>query len=120
VGDRVLPVEEDRYTDRFLPRAPERRVEGRIISVLDGVSRIGQYQVVVLNRGRREGMEPGHVLAVYRTGEVIEDPVRGGKVKLPDERAGIVMVFRTFDKVSYALVMRATRSIRVLDRVRNP
>lgn len=120
VGDRVLPVEEGRYTDRFLPRAPKHRVDGRIISVLDGVSRIGQYQVVVLNRGRREGVEPGHVLAVYQTGEVIEDPVRGGKVKLPDERAGIVMVFRTFDKVSYALVMRATRSIRVLDRVRNP
>ena len=119
-GDRLFPVGEDRYTDNFLPRAPERQVQGRIISVFDGVSRIGQYQVVVLNRGARDGMEPGHVLAVYRAGETIRDPVRKEKVTLPDERAGIVMVFRTFDRVSYALVMSATRAIRVLDRVRNP
>ncbi len=119
-GDRLFPVGEDRYTDNFLPRAPGRRVEGRIIAVFDGVSRIGQYQVVVLNRGARDGMEPGHVLAVHRAGETIRDPVRREKVTLPDERAGIVMVFRTFDRVSYALVMSATRSLRVLDRVRNP
>ncbi len=119
-GDRLFPVGEDRYTDNFLPRAPGQRVEGRIIAVFDGVSRIGQYQVVVLNRGARDGMEPGHVLAVYRAGETIRDPVRKEKVTLPDERAGIVMVFRTFDRVSYALVMSATRAIRVLDRVRNP
>ncbi len=120
VGDRLFPVGEDRYTDNFLPRAPQQQVQGRIIAVFDGVSRIGQYQVVVLNRGARDGMEPGHVLAVYRAGETIRDPVRREKVTLPDERAGIVMVFRTFDRVSYALVMSATRAIRVLDRVRNP
>ncbi len=120
VGDRLFPVDESPYTDNFFPRAPDRPVEGRIIAVFDGVSRIGQYQVVVLNRGEREGMAPGHVLAVYQAGETVRDPVRREKVTLPEERAGVVMVFRTFDRVSYALVMKATRAIRVLDRVRNP
>jgi hypothetical protein len=109
----------------FLPRAPEETVDGRIISVLDGVSLIGQYQVIVLNRGARHGLQPGHVLSVYRTGAVISDPIRGNrqsgeKVKLPDEPAGTTMVFRTFDRISYALVMEATNDIHVLDTVRNP
>jgi hypothetical protein len=109
----------------FLPRAPEEVVDGRIISVLDGVSLIGQYQVIVLNRGARHGLQPGHVLSVFRTGEVIRDPVRGNtqtgeKVKLPDELSGTTMVFRTFDRISYALVMEATNDIHVLDTVRNP
>jgi hypothetical protein len=108
-----------------LPRAPEEAVDGRIISVLDGVSLIGQYQVIVLNRGARHGLQPGHVLSVYRTGEVIRDPVRENgqsreKVRLPDELSGTTMVFRTFDRISYALVMEATNDIHVLDTVRNP
>ncbi|HKJ75663.1 MAG TPA: peptidoglycan-binding protein, partial [Gammaproteobacteria bacterium] len=85
-----------------------------------GVSQIGQHDVVVLNLGTSQGMERGHVLAVYQTGETIEDPVAEEEVKLPDERAGAVMVFRTFDRVSYALVMRATRTMHVLDTVTNP
>ncbi len=107
----------------FLPRAPEQDVEGRIISVIDGVSLIGQYQVVAINRGERHGLEPGHVLRIFQTGDVVEDDVRGGfgdKVRLPDELAGTMMVFRTFDRMSYALVMEATTAIEVLDTVRNP
>jgi hypothetical protein len=108
----------------FLPRAPEGEIEGRIISVIDGVALIGQYQVVVINRGAGSGLEPGHVLRVYQTGRVIRDERGRGpfgkKVRLPDEPAGTMMVFRTFDRISYALIMEATNAISVLDTVRNP
>ncbi len=125
VGDRLLAFEEDSYNVNFLPHALDNGVEGQIISVFDGVSQIGQYQIVVLNRGAREGIEAGHVLSVYRTGVVVNDSVmpeelRNGDnsvVTLPDEHEGEVMVFKVFEKVSYAIVMKATRAIHVLDKV---
>lgn len=123
VGNYVM-AEEDVTPINFLPRAPSREVEGRIISVLAGVSLIGQYQVVVINRGTDAGLEPGHVLRVYQTGQTIRDSRGRGvfseKVRLPDEAAGTMMVFRTSDRISYALVMEATSAIAVLDTVRNP
>src|SRR5690606_17858577 len=124
VGDYLMQeTEPPPFT--FFPRAPDREIDGRIISVVDGVSLIGQYQVVTINRGERDGLEPGHVLRVYQTGAVVTDNVRGRKlfaekVRLPDEPAGTMMVFRTFDRMSYALVMEATNAIAVLDAVRNP
>jgi hypothetical protein len=124
IGDYLFS-EETPTPFNFLPRAPEQDVEGRIISVIDGVSLIGQYQVVAINRGVQHGLEPGHVLRIFQTGDVVEDEVRHGglfadKVRLPDELAGTMMVFRTFDRMSYALVMEATTAIEVLDTVRNP
>lgn len=122
-GDRLLPIPEEPVRPYFMPRVPEQEVEGQIISVYDGVTQIGQYHTVVINRGIRDGLEPGHVLAVYQAGNVIEDPVTPDPrdtVQLPDERAGVAMVYRTFDRVSLALIMRATQAIHVLDKVRNP
>ena len=124
IGDYLL-AEENLTPANYFPRAPEEQVEGRIISVIDGVSLIGQYQAVVINRGAMHGLETGHVLGVYRTGEIVRDRMTGNgfraeKVRLPDEPAGTMMVFRIFDRMSYALVMEATRDIRVLDTVRNP
>ncbi len=121
-GDRLMPVVSEEIHTSFLPRAPADAVDGRIIAVHDGVTQIGQYQVVVINRGRRNGIEVGHVLRVRQAGETVPDRIGGRdeKVKLPDEDAGLLMVFRTFDKVSYALVMEATRPIHVLDTVTNP
>jgi LysM domain len=123
-GDYLVTEDQPTPTN-FFPRAPERNVEGRIISVIDGVSLIGQYQVVVLNRGARDGLEPGSTLRVYQTGETVTDEVAkhglfAEKVRLPDLPAGTMMVFRTYDRMSYALVMEATSEIRVLDTVRNP
>ena len=123
VGDYL--IEDDGLAPvNFFPRAPEGQVEGRIISVIDGLSLVGQYQAAVINRGAVHGLEPGHVLGIFRTGEVVEDPVRSGfrseKVRLPDEAAGTMMVFRIFDRMSYALVMEATSDVHVLDTVRNP
>jgi len=124
VGDYLIAEEGIRPVN-FFPSAPSEPIEGSIISVLDGVSMIGQYQVIVLNRGARDGLQTGHVLSVYQAGELITDSVgntrfSAEKVRLPDELAGTTMVFRVFDRMSYALVMEATREIRVLDTVSNP
>lgn len=123
IGDRLFPMEQEEIIPHFLPHAPQKPVEGRIISVLDGVSQIGQHQVVVVDLGARDGMERGHVLAIHQTGPVVKDTVideRNAAVKLPDERAGVLMIFRTFERVSYGLVMHITRPAHLLDTVRNP
>lgn len=123
VGDRLLPISNDSFNTSFTPHAPAVAINGQIISVVDGVSQIGQYAVVVLDRGLRDGVDVGTVLAVYQKGDVIVDTVtekRGDTVKLPDERAGELMVFRAFPRVSYALVMRASTNMHVLDYVRKP
>ena len=118
-GDRLIPDTVD-IPLNFFPRSPSSAIEGRIISVVGGVTQIGQYQVVVINRGTSNGLSVGDVLSVFQTGEVIEDRVKGGKVKLPDEEAGTVMIFKTYDRISYGLVMEATQALHVLDTVRNP
>jgi len=124
IGDRLLPVtKEEEISQHFLPHAPDADVNGLIISVFGGVSRISQYQVVVLNLGIQDNIETGHVLAIYQTGETVRDtinPKMGRKVKLPDERAGTLMVIRPFERISYALVMEAKRDLRVYDAVKNP
>ncbi|MGI9237631.1 MAG: LysM peptidoglycan-binding domain-containing protein [Woeseiaceae bacterium] len=118
-GDRVIPSQVD-VPLNFFPRAPSTAIDGRILAVVDGVSLIGQYQVVVLNRGSNDGLAVGDVLSVFQTGETIRDRFGGGKVRLPDEEEGTVLVFKIYDRISYALVMEATQAIHVLDTVRNP
>ncbi|MEW7996702.1 MAG: LysM domain-containing protein, partial [Candidatus Thiodiazotropha endolucinida] len=122
IGDRLIKEQEDEPLIDFQPRVPENPIEGRIISVLNGVTQIGQYNVVVLNKGANVGLEAGHVLRILQGGEAIRDIVkgRGEKVTLPLEEAGHLMVFRTFEKVSFALVMDATKPLHVLDWVRTP
>lgn len=120
VGDRLLPAQPHSIEQYFQPHAPAHDVTGRIIAVLDGVSRIGQYQTVVLNLGKDKGMAQGDVLAVYQKGKTVPDTVEGGKVTLPDQRAGLIMVVKAFDRVSYALVMKAEKDMRIFDSVRNP
>ena len=120
IGDRVLPVNEKEVVTRFLPRAPSDPLDGKIIAVVDGVTQIGQHQTVVLNLGTRDGVEEGHVMAVYQLGEIVRDPFAKETVTLPNARAGVVMVFRPFERVSYALVMEAQRAMHVRDIVTNP
>ena len=104
----------------FFPKAPSGNINGQIISVVGGVTQIGQYQVVVMNRGTNAGMGVGDVLTVWQRGGVVRDHVGGGNVRLPDEEAGTVMVFKVYDRISYGLVMEATQAIHILDAVRNP
>ena len=81
---------------------------------------LGTTDIVVLNRGLRDGVEIGNVLAIYQTGEVVYDKVAKGNVALPDTRAGLLMVFESFEKASYAIVLKANRPLKVLDKVKNP
>lgn len=119
-GDNMLPSEDRSVDSMFMPSAPDVDIEAQIIAVEGGVTQVGKFNVVILNRGEREGLQIGNVMAIFKTGEVVNDRVRGGKVALPDERAGLLMVFRTFEKMSFALVLEADRSLAVNDKVRNP
>jgi LysM repeat protein len=118
-GDRLLPQDDD-IPLNFFPRAPSTQVDGSIVSVVGGVSQIGQYMVVVINRGSDAGLSVGDVLTVFQAGKEVDDRFAGGKVTLPEEEAGTIMVFKTFDRISYGLVMEATQAIHVRDTVRNP
>lgn len=123
IGDRVLPREDSSFDQNFIPRAPDGDVTGQIIHVVDGVSRIGQYQVVVLNVGEEDGIEAGHVMTISQAGAEVRDTIKGKgneTIKLPDEEVGTLMVFRPYEKVSYALIMKALRDIRLFDTVSTP
>ena len=119
-GDRLIPPLGETFDSNFYPHAPKGKVGGRILSVYDGVSQIGQYQVVTLNRGTREGIEPGHVLSILQSNRTARDPYTNRLVQLPELYAGTLMVFKVESKVSYALVLNATREIHTLDRVEKP
>ena len=171
-GDRLLPQQLDEVPE-FIPHAPGADVVGKIISSMGGISQISQHQVVVLNRGAKDGLEPGHVLAIFQQGKIAKDvigsdiadrerdaararaavegpsnagrlvqsvvndvravdrtlrdfvgtPIKGSSavlVRMPEERAGELMIFRTFDRISYGLVMNIQRPVYVMDSVRNP
>src|SRR5258708_16860829 len=129
-GDKLFAGGVDVPLD-FIPSPPKVKTDGRIIAVSNGVAIISQYEVVVINRGAGDGLAPGNVLAVFQAGSVVRDTVNRGflngmtrltapKVRLPDERTGTFMVFKTFDHLSYGLIMEATDVIRVADRVENP
>lgn len=122
IGDRLIVTDPEISSLNFTPQAPKTEISGNIIHVVDGVSRIGQYQIVVINRGSEHNVEKGHVLAVQQLGKVIEDRFSEDKddIQLPNEQAGHILLFRVFNKVSYALVMKATREIRISDLVVTP
>ncbi|CCG93534.1 MULTISPECIES: LysM peptidoglycan-binding domain-containing protein [Marinobacter] len=120
IGDRLLVNEDRRLTTSFVPSSPDSEIEGKMISVDGGVSQIGQYDVVAINRGEREGLAAGNVLAVLKAGNMVRDPVTGETIELPSERAGLLMVFQAYEKMSYGLVLQATRPLSVGDKVTNP
>ncbi len=118
-GDRLLPETID-IPLNFFPRSPNSVINGRIMSVVNGVTQIGQFQVIVINRGARDGLAVGDILSVFQKGMMVKDRIKGGSVLLPDEQAGTVMVFKVYDDIGYALVMEATQAIHIHDAVRNP
>ena len=127
-GDLVIPGTFDTPLD-FIPHAPAAEVDGQVISIVNGLYMAGKYQVVVINRGSSHGLEPGHVLAIYHKGPRVKDPKArgvsmsggiGGSVQLPDWKAGTFMVFKTFDRISYGLVMESEVPISTFDRVQRP
>jgi len=127
-GDRLI-AQEGETSLTFTPHAPKEDITGHIIAIADEADEVGQYQIVVLNRGHRHGLNAGAVLAVDKTGEVVKDVWSrrpfgkdpwGKEVQLPYERAGTMIVFKVFDRVSYALIVGARAPIQVADRVYNP
>ncbi|MGZ5031574.1 MAG: LysM peptidoglycan-binding domain-containing protein [Usitatibacter sp.] len=165
-GDRLTPARESSFPS-YIPRAPDKLIRGTIMSVDGGVSEFGQFQIVTINRGARDGLEVGHVMATYRRGAIVntggrsESPLAGsglfsrlfggsreakpvavvpdapgsrgdapaaatggavlsGPLQLPDERNGLVFVFRVFEKMSYAMVLRSTRPLYLGDVVQTP
>jgi LysM repeat protein len=145
--DRLVPVGEIVETN-FVPRAPDELIEGRILGIYGGVAEAGTESIISISRGSDDGIEVGHVLAINRYGRVIKDPeydrekaklhatelkktadadkkasierLEPDQIKLPDERIGLMMVFRVFDRVSYGLIMQATQPIHKLDMVQTP
>lgn len=123
IGDRLMPKPSEQFTLNYFPRPPEESIRGSILSVLDGVNQIGKFNVVVIDKGTQDGLLPGHELDVYKRGRITRDTysiIKNDQVKLPDEFAGTLMVFRPFERVSYALVMKASQAIHVLDKVQTP
>ncbi len=116
-GDQLI-VPAEIATNHYLPRAPEEKISAKIISVYGGVSQAGSNTVVTINKGMRDGLENGHVLALYKKGNVAK--YDGQDYALPDERYGLLFVFRIFDKVSYALVMQTSLPVQLLDRAQTP
>lgn len=125
-GDRLLPIAEESIPTHYTPHAPEKNLRGHIIGVVDGVSQIGQYAVVILDRGEADGLEAGHTLDIFQRGGVRREGYTRNffspeeNLRMPDELSGSLLVFRPFERVSYALVMKATRAIHINDLIRTP
>jgi nucleoid-associated protein YgaU len=119
-GDRLLTTENRQLIARFQPKAPDEYIDGFIISVPGGVTQIGQYSMIVINKGKRDGITEGAMLDIMKRGEIVRDRTKEEKVRLPAEKGGQLMVFRAYEKLSYALVTKATRSLNVGDQVRSP
>ena len=122
VGDRLLP-EPPRELQNYVPHAPTLPVDARIVSVYgSAVVNAAQNQVVVINRGTQDGMESGLVLAILKDGARLIDKTDDSRqqIKLPDERNGLLMVFRTFERLSYGLVLNITSGVKVGDHLVNP
>ncbi len=134
-GDRLVSSDNE-VPLNFTPAVPTSEVHGRIIDVVGGTDLVGQFYVVAINRGKRHGIEPGTVLAIDQEGEVVRDLYAGGRsiannmngfntqfvphVKLPNERAGTLLVFKTYDRISYGLIVGASNIIHIGAPVRNP
>lgn len=122
-GDLLFPIEQRALNRDFYPRAPEEEIDGQVIAALEEGELIGQYQTVVINRGSKHGLEPGHVVNIQQRGERVRDQQQGffgESVKLPDEEIGLALLYRIEEEVSFGLVMTALQEISKGDMVRNP
>lgn len=122
VGDRLAP-EPPRELVSYVPRAPATQIEGQIVSLYGSAVRYASgNQVVTINRGSRDGLERGHVMAILHSGERVTDRTDSARtqIRLPNERNGLLIVFRTYEKLSYALVLQVSDGVKVGDRFTNP
>ena len=121
IGDRLLPVLEAELEPFYQPQAPSEVIsDAYMIGVAGGVTQISVLDIVVINRGARESLQVGDVLAIAHNGELVKDPVTGKPVRLPDIRAGVLMVFSVYERASFGLVLEATKPLSVGDKLSNP
>jgi hypothetical protein len=126
-GDKLVAAGRAQAVN-YAPHAPTAKIQGRVIGVYGGLSKVGEVApqtIISINRGRADGLEVGHVLALYALGGMVRDTTKAARaadaqIKLPDERAGLAFVFRVFERVSYAMVMNITRPVGPLDVVQTP
>jgi hypothetical protein len=123
-GDRLVPQPKAEVLE-YAPHAPKAGVDGRVLTTYGGVQETGSNRIISVSKGKRDGLERGHVLALYSYGKEVRDrssifDTSSRTVRLPDERNGLVFIFRVFDRVSYGLVMSAERPVRIGDVARTP
>ncbi|TAJ80944.1 MAG: LysM peptidoglycan-binding domain-containing protein [Gallionellaceae bacterium] len=120
-GDYLSQFSEP-FPSSYEPRAPNTRIVAKVISIFGGVAQASQNAIITLNKGKRDGLENGHVLAVYQKGEVLKGGhiFKRDDIALPDVRYGLVFVFRTFQKVSYALVLQTRLPVQLQDTAQTP
>lgn len=120
VGDRLISIDESLFEAQFLPRAPDVKVDGLVVWIAEERLQATQYQVVAINRGAEAGLKPGHLLTLRQRSRLVDDPHGRGKLTLPPQAVGTLMVFRADAKLSFGLVLDATRPIGAMDSVVNP
>lgn len=120
IGDRLLQSETKSLSSSFTPKAPNTSIKGAIVGVESAVRNAGNMSVVMLNQGDREGLEVGDVLEISKTGALARDNIKKETIQLPDEKVGLVIVFRTFEKMSLGLVLKTKKALSVGDKVSSP
>lgn len=122
IGDRLFPAQPIELNRDYFPQVPSCTVEGQIISVLGGVTQIGEYNIVVINRGARESLKVGDILSVYKQGELIANPVYDvpKRILLPDELAGTLILYQVYERVSYGLILDAIQPMAIRDLIKSP
>lgn len=120
VTDRLLPTEERKLQPTFYPKPPEQPIHGVVIAISKGLSMVGKNGAVVLNRGESQGLSAGTVLAVHKKGQVVRDRVKAERVELPSERVGLIMIYRSFMKMAYGIVLETNSPVRVGDEISQP
>jgi hypothetical protein len=126
-GDKLIAAGRPQPVN-YAPHAPGAQIKGRVMAIYGGVAQVGEagpQSIISVNRGKADGLEVGHVLALYNLGGTVRDTSKprnalDARIQLPDERAGLAFVFRVFDRISYALVMQVTRPVSPLDVVQTP
>jgi len=122
LGDKLVPAGKPEVPS-YAPHAPVAPVKGRVMSIYGGGTKLGEGAtgtVISINQGKSQGLEVGHVIALYRPGGLVAERGSDKPLALPSDRYGLAFVFRVFDRVSYALVMNVTRPVNTLDLVQNP
>ena len=121
--DRVMPIDNTNFERDFYPKPPSTDVSGEIVALLDAISRVGAFQTIAINLGNRDGVESGNILKILRNGDVVTDKAEvepNFQVRLPNEQIGLALVIRSFEKMSYALIMEAERPVSLMDFVESP